>query len=372
MGVRVGTWGRSAPPLAGCVAKAVAAEAAGYDTITFWDQTNGATPASLKPGLVGEEHSRDGDVYFDSAPVITAAAAAAERIGFVYGVIDVVRRPPHVIAQTLLTLDHATRGRVKAIVATGEVKQMRPYGLARSGAHAKLMDTVPIVRRFLDTTEPVSYDGRTWTLDRARVALPPYGGRPPPLWVAGGGPDVLELAGRFANGWFTYAPGATRDDPELFSRQVEAVRAAARDAKRDPDEIEIGMLAVTACCDDRGALAELPDHPIVRWNTMLAVPSSDVFTEWGFEHPFGPGWSYTASLVPMWFDRAEALDVVRRTPRAAVERALFVGTPEEILERLRPYVDAGLDEVLVINYADIAGVDTAAAMERLRAGLADA
>jgi len=130
------------------------------------------------------------DAHLELAVAIAAAAQHTDRLEYVYGVIDVVRRPPALIAQTLLTLDHATRGNVTAIIAIGENKQMKQYGSSRKGAIDKLHDSLEIVQKFLATTDAISFQGRVWNLDRASVGLPRYGDRKPPVWVAGGGPDT--------------------------------------------------------------------------------------------------------------------------------------------------------------------------------------
>src|SRR2546423_7708537 len=106
----------------------------------------------------------------------------------------------------MLTLDHATKGRTFTVLATGENKQQKPYGVSRKGAGDKLWDTVQIVRRFLDSNDPVSFTGRVYNVDRGLIGIPPYGDRPPRFYVAGGTPEVRYLAGTFADGWVTYMP----------------------------------------------------------------------------------------------------------------------------------------------------------------------
>jgi hypothetical protein len=85
------------------------------------------------------------NAFMDTGPIIAAAATQTSTIKFHYGVIDAVRRPPSVIAQSLLTLDHATKGRVRLLLANGENKQMKPYGIARKGANEKLSDSLRMV-----------------------------------------------------------------------------------------------------------------------------------------------------------------------------------------------------------------------------------
>jgi len=331
----------------------------GYDFYTYWDQANGFQPHSIHTPDVTPlaEHIPTLQLFYDPAPVIAVAAQQTERIKFLYGSIDSVRRSPFIIAQTMLTLDHLTRGRTITMLGAGEQKQMKPYGYSRIGSHDKLVDTVHIVRRFHESGgEPVSYDGRVWNLDRALMALQPYGDTPPPIWIAGSSDDDLRLAAEVANGWTTIPPGFTEDDPDVFRQQVSKLRKFAADAGRDPDELSICLSAVVCVAENEAQMEILRDNPYLRWWGMMFLPNSDLYTKWGLgEHPMGPGWMYARKCVPHWYDREQAMDVIARTPREAVDRVSMNGTIEQVVEKLTPYLEAGATHVLLTNAAPIAG-----------------
>ncbi len=331
----------------------------GYDFYTYWDQANGFQPHSIHTPDVTPlaEHIPTLQLFYDPAPVIAVAAQQTERIKFLYGSIDSVRRSPFIIAQTMLTLDHLTRGRTITMLGAGEQKQMKPYGYSRIGSHDRLVDTVHIIRRFHESGgEPVSYDGRVWTLDRALMALQPYGDTPPPIWIAGSSDDDLRLAAEMANGWTTIPPGFTEDDPDVFRQQVSKLRKFAADAGRDPDELSICLSAVVCVTENEAQMEILRDNPYLRWWGMMFLPNSDLYTKWGLgEHPMGPGWMYARKCVPHWYDREQAMDVIARTPREAVDRVSMNGTIEQVVEKLTPYLEAGATHVLLTNAAPIAG-----------------
>lgn len=81
---------------------------------------------------IGKRSHRHG--FSDPAPVIAAAGQVTSEIDLVISAYDTVRRGPAVLAQTLLTLDHAIRGRVVMALGAGEVKQLSGYGYSRKGA----------------------------------------------------------------------------------------------------------------------------------------------------------------------------------------------------------------------------------------------
>jgi phthiodiolone/phenolphthiodiolone dimycocerosates ketoreductase len=357
--IEYGNFALSLPSVDATAGFATMFEKQGYDFYTYWDQANSFQPHSIHTPDVTPlaEHIPTLQLFYDSAPVIAVAAQQTERIKFLYGSIDSVRRSPFIIAQTMLTLDHLTRGRTITMLGAGEQKQMKPYGYSRLGSHDKLVDTVNIIRLFHESGgEPVSYEGRVWKLDRALMALQPYGDTPPPMWIAGSSDDDLRLAGQVANGWTTIPPGFTEDDPEVFRQQVAKLRKFAADAGKDPDELSICLSAVVCVTENEAQMEILRDNPYLRWWAMMFLPNSNLYKKWGLgEHPMGPDWMYARKCVPHWYDRDEAMDVISRTPREAVDRVSMNGTIEKVAEKLTPYLEAGATHVLLTNAAPIAG-----------------
>lgn len=359
--LKFGTYAYGGIPLAAQVAMAAQAEREGWDFFIYWDQANGWTPraiytpditplAALVPSL---------DVFYDAPVAIAQAAAQTENITFMNAVVDPVRRPPYVQALTMLTLDHATRGRNVTILGSGEIKQMRAYGFKRLGAADKLWDTVHIVRRFCESAEPVSFEGRKYSVDRALLALQPYGDTPPPLWIAGASDECYHLAGAVADGWTTYGPPGVQDDPAVLRAEVAKVHEQARIAGKDPASVAICFQIMTMIHDDPRVVDQLRDHPHVRWMSQMVLPTSNIYKQWNLgPHPMGEDWSYAAKMDRHYaMSREEVLDICDRTPREAADRVFFTGSPEQVAERLRPYLDCGVTHLLIMNVAPIAGVD---------------
>jgi phthiodiolone/phenolphthiodiolone dimycocerosates ketoreductase len=350
------------PPFDRCVQTAVQAEQAGMDWVIFGDQMCFSHPLSIwTPEITTTaEYLPSFDAFYEPGTLITAAAPKTSTIKFLYGPVDVVRRAPNVLVQTLLTLDHATQGRIMMVLANGENKQMKPYGIARKGANDKLWDAAHIMRLFLDTNEEVDYDGRVWKMRRAKFDLGPYGAQPPPFWLAGGSPENLELAGTCGDGWITAAPGHTEDDPQSFFDKVTTIRGHAERAGRDPDALAIGLLIFLVVDDDENICDTLRDHPIVRWNTLAYTPTTATFKKWGLEHPFGYDWVFSRDAICPWYEKDYVLDACSKVAREAVDRVNFVGTPEHIMSRLSPYFEGGLvTDVMICNFNGLCGVEYA-------------
>jgi len=151
----------------------------------------------------------------------------------------------------------------------------------------------------------------------------------------------LELIGKHADGWLTYVPGAAEDNPEVFAEQVRDIRRHAERAGRDPHSIAIATTLLTIIHPDENFLDEVRDHPIVRWNAMLATPTARVHRQGGLNHPYGDDWTFSRDCIPPWISREEALDVASRTPREAVDRTHLVGTAEQVREKFGRYARRG-------------------------------
>jgi alkanesulfonate monooxygenase SsuD/methylene tetrahydromethanopterin reductase-like flavin-dependent oxidoreductase (luciferase family) len=54
-------------------------------------------------------------------------------------------------------------------------------------------------------------------------------------------------------------------------------------------------------------------------------------------------------------DRTHDEDVCARTPREATDLTHFVGTADQVAEKLEPYLATGLSDALVINYTGFCG-----------------
>jgi phthiodiolone/phenolphthiodiolone dimycocerosates ketoreductase len=346
-------------PLEAQVDMAVQAEADGWDYMVYWDQANGWTPRAIYTPditpLAAQVPSLD--VFYDAGVAIGQAAMKTERIGFWNAVVDCVRRPPYVQALNALTLDHATKGRNVTVYGSGEIKQLRAYGHKRIGANDKLWDTVHIVKKLMETPEPVTYEGRQYSVDRAMVALQPYGEKPPPIWVAGGTDEVFHLAGAVADGWVTYGPPGTEDDPQVFAAQVAKVHEQAKLADKSPEDVAICFMAMTMVHPDPKVIDRLRDHPHVRWMSQMVLPTSNMYKQWNLgPHPMGDDWAYAVKMDRHWMmTREEGLDVCDRTPREAADRVFFTGSPEEVAMKIKPYLDAGATDLLIMNVAPIAG-----------------
>ena len=64
-------------------------------------------------------------------------------------------------------------------------------------------------------------------------------------------------------------------------------------------------------------------------------------------HPFGPDFKGNVDFLPETYTRAELDEAIAQVPVDAAKVGLFVGTPDDVVEQLRPCVAAGMRYVVL-------------------------
>jgi phthiodiolone/phenolphthiodiolone dimycocerosates ketoreductase len=348
----IGTYTSSYPPVDAVIRAAQGLEAMGFDHVWSGDQLQFQHPHSMwTPELCDGAIERPKlSAKFALQPLMSVLGQHTKRVLIGQGVLDAIRRGPAILAQEFLTTQHFTQGRAIFVLAAGEWKNIGPYGYDHSKRDGKLVETARVLRMFLDTQEPISYEGQWWKLDGAVVELPPFGGVAPPLWLAGGGPKILEAVGRYADGWFIFTPGAIAGRPEVIADRLKTIRTHGERAGRDPNQIACATLPLILCHPDRDKVERWLDHPFMQWNALTGFPRGSYWREYGYVHPLGDDHAITLEGNMATFPLARALELCRQVPRDMVKNALHWGTAEEVAAKLAAEIEAGVRHVALCNY----------------------
>ncbi len=201
----VGTY--SDPRASARVARA--AETAGWDGVFVWDHL----------GFVW------GPPAADPWVVLAAIAATTERIRLGTMVTPVARRRPHVLAQTVATLDRLSGGRVVFGAGLGgSASEFEKFGEPADPKirAAKLDEGLDLLRR-LWRGEEVSHRGNHYTVDGVTLAPLPIQ-QPVPVWIGGNRGPSLRRAARW-DGWVADGadPTGMMLSPDDVRRKVEAI-----------------------------------------------------------------------------------------------------------------------------------------------------
>ncbi len=167
--------------------------------------------------------------------LMAAFAASTERVRLGQMCTCMSYRNPAYLAKVASTIDIVSGGRVEMGIGGGWYEdEWRAYGYGFPAAKerlGRLREGVEIMRQAW-TTGSATLDGTYYSTDGARVWPKPLQDNGIPLWIAGGGEKVtLRIAARYAQ--YTNF-GA---DPETFSRKSELLRGHCADVGTDFDAI---------------------------------------------------------------------------------------------------------------------------------------
>jgi 5,10-methylenetetrahydromethanopterin reductase len=171
----------------------------------------------------------------DTYVFLAAAARVTERIMLGTLLANPVNRHPSVTASSIATIDELAPGRVLLGWGVGDTA-VRLAGL-RPARVKELEAATRLMRALLD--------GEAVEVGAERPARLPHH-RPVPIWIAAGGPRTLRMAGSIADGVFIRV-GTHRTN---IAGSIEAIRAGAAEAGRDPASVRLGAIFHTVLVDD--------------------------------------------------------------------------------------------------------------------------
>jgi probable F420-dependent oxidoreductase len=281
-------------------ALARAAEESGYDTV-----------------LAGEVAGPD--VFGLLAAVCSSQSRA--RVGT--GIVPMTTRSLPLLAMGFTSLSSLAPGRVLAGVGIGSRTVVEDWhGRSLPPAVAFTREFIPTFRRAL-AGERIDVEGEHLRVRGFRLGLTPP--EPVPVMLAAMNPRMLRLAGALADAvQLTWCP------PDEVPAQLKAVYAGAREAGRDPDEIEV-------VASFFGYGGPRTDEARERYRRYVLAYSQQPTHRAAFTRSLPRLYEIDA----LWAagDRAAALALV---DDAALERLVAVGA-EAVAERARLLHEAGVD-----------------------------
>lgn len=269
-------------------------------------------------------------------------ASRVGRMRLGVGVTEPIRRHPVLLAQAMMTLSHVTKRAPILGIGAGERMNLDPYGLDSSHPVARLEEALQIIRLCLSTQGPITFSGKHFRLQRATMDLKPAPDRVPEIWVAGHGPRMLALTGRYGDGWYPTTVVAPRE----YADKLAKVRAAATDAGRNPAVITPALRRFMVIAATEHEARAMLKTKVIR--ALGLMTPADLWRQAGVVHPFGEHFNPLVDFVPDHYDRTTMDDAIAAVPDSLVaEGPLLWGTPDQVVTKLRAFGDAGLRHVVL-------------------------
>ena len=280
---------------------AIEAERQGFDSVwtsdhfTPWRHTDGHAPFSLA--------------------WLGALGARTERVLMGTSVLTpTFRYHPAVVAQAFATLGSLFPGRIALGIGTGEsMNEVPVLGIEWPDSRERfrrLSEATKLIKR-LWTEDRVEFDGEYYHVKGATIYDKPD--LPVPVYVGASGPAAAKFAGRQADGLIV----TSGKGMELYNDVLlPALREGAEAASRDVDTID-KMIEVKVSYDDDPQRARAD----TRIWAALALPAED---------------KVDVHSPHEMEQRSRGLD------DATVQRRWLISSdPDQHVEQIRPYVDAG-------------------------------
>jgi probable F420-dependent oxidoreductase len=215
-------------------------------------------------------------------------------------------RHPALLAKMAATIDRISGGRLDLGLGAGWLQEEFdafgfPFGSV--GTRFDTLEETLAALAALQSGRPATYEGPTVTLRDALLVPPPVHGRVP-VWVGGkGGPRLLRLAARYADGW----NAVWRIDPDDYANRVNAAHEACESVGRDPATFRLSVGLYSVVGGDEGEARALFERG------RAAFPGGAMDTE---------TWA-------SW--RADTMS----------------GSPDQVIERVQHLESLGVEEIVV-------------------------
>lgn len=164
-----------------------------------------------------------------------AGSTSSVRLGLL--VTGNTYRHPSLLASEVVTVDHASSGRVELSLGAawfGQEHQALGWEFPDLGERIERLEESLQVINLLFSGESVSFSGRHYQLQDAQMLPKPVQEPRPPIWIgAGGERKTIPLAARYADAWHALAFGGIAD----LRRKSRILDEHAEKAGRDPAAI---------------------------------------------------------------------------------------------------------------------------------------
>ncbi len=269
--------------------------------------------------------------YREAAVSCAAFLTRTERVMVIPTAVMPYLWHPTPTAMQIATMDELAPGRAGICISVGNLLNLRESGVAKPEKPVRVIREYVEALRALWSGEPVEQDAAIWKLDGARMAFKPAGHIP--IFVASTGPQVLNLAGRIADG-VLFSGGLSLN----FTRQCVALaNEGVAKAGRKDDEVRKAGFVYFSCTEDGVTAVEANKRKLAFLFRNPAQAANVQSIDIPIDH------EKIQELV-----RERKLDeAAKLIPSEAVSQFSVAGTPDECRAQLQAYIDAGVDEPVI-------------------------
>lgn len=269
----------------------------------------------------------------DAATAMTAFGLATKNMTL--GCTMIVRlRSAIVMAQTLVTLDELTGGRM--IMAPGACTNThaKRHSLHEVKPPRALEDWVKAMREII-SGETATYQGETVKLDAVELGWKPVRSYIP-LYIPATSTTGLKIAGRIGDGVLLNAVCS----PEYSANALKIVRKANEEAGRDWKDFKVAQLINCSIEDDTEKA-----YDAIRWEVASKFDPIQLPFIAGPKMRVGEPYIQPDDipLLEEAYERGGKPELMKALPERYISGMTASGTPEEVEKKVQEFRDVGVE-----------------------------
>lgn len=244
--------------------------------------------------------------------------ASSSQIGS--SIINIYSRSPALVAMGAVTVDSLSGG--KAILGLGASSQPiveSLHGLEYDAPLARMREYVDIIR-LACSGQRIEYTGNIYSLSGFKILIKPPRKRIP-IYLAGVGPRMLDLASEIADGVI------------LYLRPLGELGDTVRHLRARSSSLDVACQIITAVSDDADAAIERAKKTI-----SFYVAVSSVYRDFLAGHGYA---SVTLAIADEYTKTGNPQNP-SFVPDSMADELAICGTPESCKKALRRFKDAGV------------------------------
>ncbi|MEH2474497.1 alkanesulfonate monooxygenase SsuD/methylene tetrahydromethanopterin reductase-like flavin-dependent oxidoreductase (luciferase family) [Nitrobacteraceae bacterium AZCC 2161] len=254
---------------------------------------------------------------------LTFLAAKTTRMRLGTAVVVLPWHNPVLLAEQVATLDLVSGGRFDFGIGRGyRQNEFDGFGISMDEADERFEENLEVLRKGLGSTERWSHHGKRWKFDNALIEPPTVQKPHPPFWVgAGSDRSIIQAANRGFNLLLDQFGNS-----ETTGHRISTFRNAVESAggRFDPQSVGLTRALHVAMNDAEREMAHM-----LRAKFLLGVQQLSASKQ------------KQASSVAVPSSFADT--------KAATEESALIGTPDEIIRRLKALEAVGVQKVLMLD-----------------------
>lgn len=258
--------------------------------------------------------------YPECLTLLSALSAKTTKIRLGTLLLNVSYRQPSLLAKMAATLDVISNGRLEFGIGAGWRKEEYiAYGFPFPSAAVRIqqLDEALSIIKKLWTEEKANFNGKYFSINNAICNPKPIQDPHPPIWVGGTGKLLLNIVAKHANGCNFRGPKLS---PDEYNKKLNFLRRICANTGRNFDDMHKSFLTKVFAGENKKQVI----NQIKRQRPSIRdLMSSKTITQ-AIRQPKKAATFLTSRL--------------HSTPQSIIS-----GTPEECIEKIREYIDVGVN-----------------------------